>query len=113
MSFKNFVKPIVLESLNANTLGGGYVVINQLGLEQACIKVIITNNSTATITISWDGVHAHDLLFPEQYRELSFLFYDATGLRTPEVKKGQIFYASAAAPGVGSINLTGYYVEAQ
>lgn len=113
MSFKNLIKPIPLETLDTTGLGGGYVIINAGGLPQSCIKVIITNNSNISVDISWDGANPHDFLVAGEYRELSFLATDATGLRTPEIKKGQVFYASAPNAGVGYIVLTGYYLETQ
>lgn len=112
MGFKNSVKAIVMETVNAAALGGAYVAINPLGLLETCIKVEICNNSNINVYISWNGVDDNNYIPPETCKDLTFFSTAFPGLFTPQVKKGQIFYArTTGAPGVGIILVTGYYLE--
>lgn len=113
MGFKNYVKPIDAIGINANTLGGAvYLPINGIGLSQKCILVRINNKSNIDINISWDGATLHDYIPAGESLNYQFLSTRDDGIYTPVIKKNQIFYALAAAPGVGFIYVSGYYQEA-
>lgn len=112
MSFKNFVRPITAVGINANVLGGAvYLPINAGGLTQTCIQTRIWNRSNIAINISWDGVNLNDYIPAGGDITYQFLSTRDSGIYTPVVTKGQIFYALAAAAGVGFIYVSGYYQE--
>ena len=112
MSFVNYIKPITAVGINANTLGGAvYLPINAPGLSERCIQVKVWNRSNVAINISWDGANLNDYIPAGDYIKYEFLTTRDAGIYTPGIKKGQIFYALAAAPGVGFIYVSGYYQE--
>lgn len=108
---KSFVLAIPFESINANTLGAGFVPINPDGLPQACFLIRIVNASNVTISISYDGAVAHDVILPNETLQLSFQTNSAPNGYIANLKKGQIVYADAALAGVGDVVLIGYYQE--
>lgn len=111
MSFKNFVRPITAEWINANILGGAVYFPINTGLPKTCIQVRIWNKSNIAIDLSWDGVNLNDYIPAGDTITYQFFSTRDSGIYTPVVTKGQIFYASAAAPGVGFIYVSGYYQE--
>jgi hypothetical protein len=112
MSLVNYVKPITAVGINANTLGGAvYLPINAGGLTQSCNRVRIFNISNIPISISWDGANLNDYIAAGGNLDYQFLNTRDAGIYTPGIRKGQIFYALAAAPGVGFIYVSGYYQE--
>ena len=112
MSLKNYVKPITAIGINANTLGGAvYLPINAGGLTENCIQVRVWNKSNIAINISWDGANLNDFIPVGGDITYQFLATRDEGLYTPYIKKGQLFYALAAAAGIGFIYVSGYYQE--
>lgn len=112
MSFKNSIKPITRTSLDTAGLGLPYQVINVNGLPFTCCRVRIANQSTIPVTISWDGAVAHDWIPAGGVLDLQFFNTGAPGINTPQIQKGQRFYASSAVgAGVGYVFVHGYYQE--
>lgn len=107
---QNWIKAIPLSSFNAASLIATYLPANGVGLPKACIKIRIYNNSTAVVTISFDGSVDHDVL-PAGYLWDSPSQQDAPpGADFALWKVGQKIYVKSPAPGVGSITISGYYV---
>jgi len=72
MITRNAIKAVTMATINANTVGpGGYTVINPDGLPEACTIVRIINRSKDDMTISFDGVTAHDYLRSDGEMQLS------------------------------------------
>jgi len=72
MSRKSAIKSVVMATINANTVGPGwYTVINPAGLPAACNIVRIVNRSKDDMTISFDGVTAHDYIKTDGEMQLS------------------------------------------
>ena len=97
--------PDTLRSIDSATFTGVYQAIGT-PLTRPIRIFKFVNNSTALVTISWDGVNDHDIL-PAG----SFFLYDITtnhsnveGTQGMYVKTGTQFYVKGAA-GVGSVYL--------
>jgi hypothetical protein len=97
--------PDTIRSIDSATFSGAYQAIG--GPLTRPIRIFkFVNNSNALVTISWDGVNAHDIL-PAG----SFFLYDITanhsnveGTQGQYVRVGTQFYVKGAA-GVGSVYL--------
>ena len=97
--------PEVLRSIDSATFTGAYQVIGAITTKPLRI-VKFVNNSNTLVTVSWDGVHDHDIL-----PAASFFLYDITtnhsnveGTQGQYIRKGTQFYVKGAA-GVGSVYL--------
>lgn len=102
--YLNTIRAIGRTSFDTAGVGLPYVAINPLGLPQSCFKVIIVNASNVGVTISFDGANAHDYIRANSDRKIE--------CKTNEFvwsQKGQIYYISGVAAGVGSVYLVGYY----
>ncbi len=108
---KSFVKAIPITDVDAATLGGGFVAINPDGLEQACFLIRIVNASNVTVSISYDGQIAHDVLQPNNTLQLDFQTNSSPNGHIAWLRKGTIIYADSTIGGVGSVILIGYYQE--
>jgi len=107
MSRKNAIKAVRRVSIDAATINAlTYTVINDEGLPYACNIVRIVNRSKTDITISFDGVTAHDYLLADGEMQLPAPFGDE--------QSGFQRFAKAyvmGTPGVGRIYAIGYYQE--
>lgn len=102
--FQNIILPVLRVGFDTAGLGLAYAAINPLGLPQTCFKVIIVNASNVGVTISFDGANANDYIRANSDRVIE----NPTD-RNVCNKKGQIYYISGAAAGVGSVYIVGYY----
>lgn len=101
------VLAIPLEDIDSATLLPTYLPINT-GLPHACFFLKIINGGTTAITISYDGVNDHDVVFANSIAELPS--GTVTSLREQSAlwAKGLVVYAKGTA-GVGSIGVSGLY----
>ncbi len=108
---QSFISAIQLTEVNANTLGLGFVPINDDGLDQACFLIRIVNASNVTVTISYDGVTGGDILLPDETLQLDLQANSSPNGFIAYLRKGTIVYVDAVNAGVGFIFLAGYYQE--
>lgn len=106
---QNKVKAIPMTSIDSATFTGAYQAINPNGLPNSCFEIKIVNNSTKDITVSYDGVTAHDYIptisgsrsvFQENAGPASFI---------ANMAQGTIVYVKSSTTGTGLVYLTGYY----
>jgi len=97
--------PDTVRSFNSSTLSGSYQAIGT-PLTRPIRIIKFVNNSTVTVTVSWDGANDHDVL-PSG----SFFLYDITanrsnveGTQGQYVRSGTQFYVKGSA-GTGLIYL--------
>ena len=100
--------PETLRSFNSTGLTGTLQALGTpLGFPSSILKIV--NNSTSLVTISWDGVNAHDIL-PAS----SFALYDICSDTQREeglyIAQGTQFYVSGSA-GTGLIYLASFYAQ--
>lgn len=103
------IYPEVLRSLDVNTLTGAYIAIGGPLLHPASL-VRFTNNSATLVTISWDGVHDHDILAGN-----SFVLYDIQANHSMynqlAIREGTQFYLKGTSGIAGTfVYLTVLYV---
>ncbi len=108
---KSFVNAIPFDSVNTNTFGAGFVPVNINGLDQACFLIRIVNASNVIVTISYDGVVAHDVVLPNETIQLNLQANSSPNGFIAYFKKGLVVYADASVAGVGDVVLVGYYQE--
>ena len=103
----NYVRAITLTSKNTATLTGGYDVVNA-GLSEACFLLRIINDSNRDLTISYDGVTAHDYVTAGSQMEINAQANSSLPGKVALFKKGLPVYVLAAA-GTGYVYIAGYY----
>ena len=105
---KNRLLPIGITSFDTASLAVGYLPINPLGIDEPCCILRIINNSTADVTVSFDGVNNNDVVVSGDTLQLyaPILVYDRA-----DFKKGTVIYLKGAGVGVGYVYLSGYYVS--
>jgi hypothetical protein len=108
MSRKNAIKAVEMATINANTVApGGYTAINPAGLPNACNIVRIVNRCKDDMTISFDGVTAHDRLLVDGEMQLMAPF----GAEQSGFRKLAVAYVKGTTS-TGFIHAIGYYQEA-
>lgn len=113
MTLQNRVKNIPLTNFNAASLTNNYQAINSSGISNQCFLLRIINDSTANITISYDGINDHDHLagtaasIPRETLEVP-LSQNSSSSGLILFAKGTIVYIKGTA-GIGTIYLAGYY----
>jgi hypothetical protein len=96
--------------MNAAAVTPAFTPINPNGLPHACSSIRIINTSNIDIIISFDGHTQHEVVIANQTLMLPFQFNAQPGAWVSLLAAGTKVYVLAAAPGIGSIILTGYYV---
>ena len=98
--------PDTLRSIAASTFTGSYQAIGS-ALAQSVRIIKFTNATSQTCTISWDGVHAHEILPPN-----SFVLLDVSAARENaqyfEIQQGTQFFVEASS-GTGTLYISCYY----
>jgi hypothetical protein len=107
---KNFISFCTLKTIDASTFAGAYIALNPLGTEGACAIIRIINDSNVPVTISFDGVTAHDYLRASSELQLTLQEANQPNGEVALLTKGTVVYAKAGA-GVGFVSLAGYYQE--
>lgn len=108
MAAKNIVLPILLSSFDTLTLDVPFQLITA-GLPASCTILRFINNSDRDITISYDGVTAHEFLPLESELTLNFQSNSQpSGLVSCMPARTKI-YASGLTLGTGFLYLAGYY----
>lgn len=102
------VKAIPLESINSATLLATYQPINSDGLPEACFVLRIINGGTTAVTVSYDGVNDHDVIFTNSIFQLPTPINTRLTSQGALFSKGTVVYVKGT-PGVGSVALAGYY----
>lgn len=109
MSFAVRLLPEALRTVAASGFTGSYQTFGTPLAHQAAL-VKFVNNTSVTVTVSWNGTTDHDV-----YPMGSFTIYDVTSNTQREnglyIAKGTQFYVKAAA-GTGSIYLIVLYPAA-
>jgi hypothetical protein len=105
---KDSIKAIPMVALDTATLAGAYKAINTDGLPNACGLIRIINDSNTPLTVSYDGVTAHDYVGDGEYIYIvSQLLAQPNNYRALFSKGTKVYVKSGA--GVGYVMLVGYY----
>lgn len=106
---QNSVKPFVLSSVLSSAVTSLYTPLNGTGFLQAPFFIRINNASNMAITISYDGVNAHEFLAANTVFELPSQTNSQPNAQVALFPKNTIVYIKGTA-GTGNIYLSGYYV---
>ena len=105
---KNNVLAIPLSSLDSNHMDPlAYTALNT-GLPEACFLIRIINDSDEDVTVSYDGVVAHDFVPSNYIYQISFQSNSQPNSNVAYLRKGTIVYLKGAQ-GAGFLFLAGYY----
>lgn len=102
------VLAVPLEDILSTTLLPTYQPINT-GLPNACFLLRIINGGNTAITISYDGITDHDVVFAASILEISSWTMTSIQEQSALFAKGLIVYAKGTAGASGSIAVAGYY----
>jgi hypothetical protein len=98
--------PDPVRSIDTSTFTGNYQVVGG-PLSQGARIIKFTNLSNVQVTLSWDGVHDHEIL-PAN----SFVLLDISAAKENtifvEIQKGIQFYVKGSA-GIGNFIISVYY----
>lgn len=105
-SQSSVIYPDILRTINAATFTGSYQPVGT-ALAQPARIVKFLNNTTVGVTVSWDGINAHEYL-PSN----SFVLLDVSTNKEStnqfEIEQGTQFYVLAAS-GTGSFYISNYF----
>jgi hypothetical protein len=114
MALKNTIKPVPLQLLNSTALSAVLFTPFPNPLPQACFMIRLINRSNRLITVSYDGVNAHDVVFAEENLTLNFEQNSQPTNEFAWMKKGtQVYLLGNPIGANGFIYLCGYYQESQ
>jgi hypothetical protein len=100
------IYPEVLRSIDSATLTGIYFALGAPLLHPSRL-IKFTNTSNVTVTISWDGINAHEIL-PAGGFVLLDISANKESSDILEIQEGTQFYVSGPA-GTGLIYLSSYF----
>lgn len=109
MSLKNNVLAIPLSSFDSAGLTTSYQVLNTGGLDEACTIIRIVNDSSRSITLSYDGITDHEYVQTTKDLVLNFQTNSQPQAQSSLMRKGTVIWIKAASAGTGLIYLSGYY----
>jgi len=107
---QNSVKPFQLTTILSSTLIlNTYQAINPDGFEEAPFFIRITNGSTQTVVISYDGINDHEAVLINTSFDLPSQANAQPNGNVALFPKHTVVYARGTA-GTGNVFLSGYYV---
>jgi len=109
MAYKNYLLPIPLSSIDSATFTGAYQLLSAAaGLPHAVVMLHIVNDSSVSITISYDGTNDHDHLLTDTDIKLNFQTNANAQNWGAALAAGTKVYVKGAM-GVGLVYLSGWY----
>jgi hypothetical protein len=109
MAFPSYVKPLLMETFASSGMTSSYQAITPAsGLPNSCFLFKIINDSSADVTVSYNGTNAHDYI-----PTMTAVVYDLQANASPQnlrawLAAGTNIYLTGTA-GTGNIYLTGWY----
>lgn len=109
MAILNRTIALPLMTFNSAALNPAvFQAVNAAGLAHPCFMLHVTNDSTTTVTISFDGVNAADVIVDDHDVLLPFQTNSSVPGHINNLAKGTIIYIRGTA-GVGTIYIAAYY----
>ena len=108
MAVTSTVKAVSLSSFDTAGLAAGYAVVNATGLSHSCFKIRFINHSNVNVTVSYDGVNAHDIIAAGANVSLDFQNNAGPSGYVAMMPKGTKIFVSGGA-GNGLFYVGGYY----
>ncbi len=109
MSVKNSVSPITLTSFDSANLTANYQLLTgAMGIPHPLFYLKIINSSTLVVTVSYDGVNDHDVIFGQTTQSINFQTNNQPTNQNALLPQGTKVYVKGNA-GVGLIYLSGWF----
>ena len=105
---KDFISMIPLQVFDTGTLTGNYQVVDQSGLDDSCIAIRFTNNSSNIIIISMDGTNDNEVILPNTSFTPPPQTNSVPNNKKALMQKGQLFYVKSATATAGALYISGY-----
>lgn len=106
---QNSIKSFILSTVLSSTVTSMYAPLNGSGFAHAPFFIRIINASSASITISYDGINDNEFIPANGVFELPSQTNSQPNAQVALFSKGTIVYIKGTA-GTGNIYLSGYYV---
>ena len=110
MAVKNSVHAIELASIASGSVSASYAVIDSSGIEKACFRLKVVNNSDKDVTVSFDGSTDHEYIVNATTEQFPAQDYAQPPNWVSLWPVGTKVYVKGVA-GTGNIYLSGYYNE--
>lgn len=107
MALKNVIQAVALSTVDTSTFMAAFVPFSA-PLPAPCVIIRLINASTVPVTISYDGVTAHDRVLSGAAVQLYFQTNSGPNNFAAAFAQGTQVYAFGAA-GVGLVYLAAYY----
>jgi hypothetical protein len=104
---KNYLLPIPLSSIDSATFTGVYQLVTTL--PNACLILRIINNSGIAVTISYDGVNAHDVVQTLSTLQINAQSNAGANNYVVLFRQGTPIYVLGATASTGLVYVAGYY----
>jgi hypothetical protein len=105
---KNIIQAVPMTTFNSASVTGTYEPMITGGLAKACYLLRITNASSVSVTISYDGINDSDFIFTETANNIPGIFNIQPNSNVAQFPQGQQIYVKGTA-GTGNIYIAGYY----
>lgn len=109
VSVAAFWKAIPRVDLSTASLTTNFVSMAAAGLPQQCLFLVITNNSSNVIEISYDGVTAHDTILGASKTFLPIGAFLNDSENNKVWKRTQQIWVKSATSTAGTLSIAGYY----
>jgi len=112
MSAGNSIKAMPVITVDTSTLNDAtYTEVTSGGLPFPIDILRFTSSNARNVLLSFDGVTNHDVIvgLSGNYTITPQLFASPSGYKASFSKGTKIFLKLTSAPGVGDINIIGYY----
>ena len=106
----DFLSAVDLEAISTATLSGTFQLVIPGGLEEACVAVILTNQSDNTVFVSYDGVNDHEVVRPFSDKNLPPQTNSQPNNKKAFFRKGQEFWVRSVTNNAGAFFISGYYL---
>ncbi len=105
---KDFVVPIEMQIVDSGDIDGAHWEPIGVPIEGACFLLRISNDTTKSIFISYDGVTDHDFLHSYTDMTINLQTNSSPANMVSKLKKGLIISFSGDA-GTGNVYVSGFY----
>ena len=110
MSVINSIKAVPLASFDTTGLSSSYQVINAGGFPNPICLIKVINNSNKDITVSYDGINAHDFVPTLSSSVLNLQASNQPNNLMANMAKGTQVWVKGAA-GTGLVYLAAYFLN--
>lgn len=105
----NKIQAIPMVVVDGATITSSYVSVNPNGLSESLSLMYITNDSTAPVYISFDGIHDNEYLRTGETKTFNFQTNSLPNGKVALLCTSTQIYMLTPTAGTGNIFISGYY----